>query len=73
MKVIRDLYTVREQGSATQAQGGGPSEVVQQMRSLEQGGIPGQAEQLPEVSGALASILPPNLMPALSEAAPAGR
>ena len=73
MKVIRDLYTVREQGAAGQGAAPGVSDAVQQINSLEQGGIPGQAENLPELSGALASMLPASMVPAMNEAAPTGR
>lgn len=72
MRVIRDLYTVPEQGQGSQGEGT-PSQVTQMVRSMEQGGIPGQAEALPEVGGGLASILPPGAVPALNEAAPTGR
>ena len=73
MKVIKELYTVPEKGQPGQPGMPNPSQVTQMVSSLEQGGIPGQAEHLPELSGALASILPAGNVPALAQAAPTGR
>jgi len=70
MKVIKDLYTVPE-GGKQGAPPGGPG-AIEQIRSLEQGGIPGQAAGLPQVGGPLATMLPAQNVPALAEAAPTG-
>jgi len=73
MKVIKELYTVPQGGAGAGGGGpgaGGPGDIIQQVRSMQQGGIPGQAEQLPQVGGGLRTMLPAGNVPALAEGMP---
>lgn len=65
MSVIKELFTVPEGGSGGGQLPGAPG-AAEQMTSLEQGGIPGQAQGLPQVGAELAAMLPPGKVPALA-------
>lgn len=70
MSVIKELFTVPEGGGggAPGGPGGGGPDAMMQMQSLQQGGIPGQAEGLPPVGAALAGMLPAGQVPAAAAA-----
>lgn len=68
---IKSMFAVPAQGGPA-GQGGGPNAgaALQQARSLEAGGIPGNAAGQPSMGPELASLLPPGLGRAAASVAP---
>jgi hypothetical protein len=74
LDVIRETYAVPEGGAQPGAGGmpggGDPAAAMLQQRSLEQGGVPGQAAEMPQVSPQLLAMLPKGPRQAMAEQAP---
>jgi hypothetical protein len=72
METIKEMMAVPTEGPAAQGGQGGSPDAIAMQRSLEQGGIPGNAEQLPALGADTLALLPRGAARGAAEAAPGG-